>query len=593
MQDAFHLTPINGDGQLLHKAISSARNENLPLFHENNFRVQDGNPLLPAIESLAGYQQGPSFEATNYLLGNEIAFPYEQHDNVFPAAVGLTIPQNYHESSQTGGFQDIFFSPTDLYFNELCNFHTNYLQAASIQNLDHTTNSLINHQSIGYPFGSPFGIQTPYPQISLPELFESPSDSSHSSMVRNFGYLTHQVAHQAPITHGPLWLHQLLQNREENIANMMQEIPPRNSNPEFSQTANAKKLHKNSLQFSGPSNPFLPPSDLKSAVIDTERGLSTKKKYDDKNLAKTSIKRMRIVYQREIEVFRNTEEKRRQIIPTMKKNFRVDFGEDQKLMSIKPIWCRFELRKIDPEMEKATDIKILEFGANFEKEVKEHIEEIKKGMKVFPLNDIKSVGAQIAKMKYRLFYSITSIRWDKYDGVTDKILNIINKMKLFQKKKAVKPYIKKNIQDLSILAIVLMKVISLFFSEHEKSILFGDEANILQYLEEFWETCFEKKPDLIKFCQSIGADSIFAIKKCLSTGIKQYGGLDTIFDKLKIEVLGSSMRATKKLQFTWNLISIRFGIFYPKKIIRVRNAEPKLSLINFIEGALLYFIMRS
>ncbi|KAI8447845.1 hypothetical protein BY996DRAFT_745845 [Phakopsora pachyrhizi] len=546
--------------------------------------------ITQPVEAVVRQQLVPGCEKDNYLLDNEIPFPYEQYDD-FWSFTGESQPK----LSPPGGYQDLPSNPTDVYFNELYDLHANYLQDKNTQRTDQNTNNLINHQPLSNPFEYTFGIETPTPQIFQSKIPKIAYDSGQSSFASNLGYLTNQLTHQAPVTHELCGTLQLEHKREETNANLMPTLPPGNSNMKFSQTGDAKNLDKERLKFSEPSYDVSQSSYSKTAEIDSKKSPLLKTTNDDRNLAETSKKRKRQAFKKKIEAHENTVENRKQIIATLTRKFRVDFGEDKKLMSVKPIWRRFPPKVNILDQEKAADIRILEFGAIFDKEAKDQIEEIKKGMKVFTIDDKKNISAQKYKMKSRLFNSITSIRWDKYNSndLEDAISKLTSKIDIPSEKGVYAPSIKSNFEDLSIITTILMKIIASIFSGHKKSIHFGNEVKIFQYLENFWKTCFAKNPDLKIFCQSIGAILDSAIEKCLSIGINKSKGLQTIFESVKINVLGNGMRAETKLKFAWSLISVRFGIFYPKKTLRLQYSDPSSSLINFIESALLYFIMRS
>ncbi|CAH7682631.1 hypothetical protein PPACK8108_LOCUS15646 [Phakopsora pachyrhizi] len=523
--------------------------------------------ITQPVEAVVRQQLVPGCEKDNYLLDNEIPFPYEQYDD-FWSFTGESQPK----LSPPGGYQDLPSNPTDVYFNELYDLHANYLQDKNTQRTDQNTNNLINHQPLSNPFEYTFGIETPTPQIFQSKIPKIAYDSGQSSFASNLGYLTNQLTHQAPVTHELCGTLQLEHKREETNANLMPTLPPGNSNMKFSQTGDAKNLDKERLKFSEPSYDVSQSSYSKTAEIDSKKSPLLKTTNDDRNLAETSKKE-------------RGRQNRKQIIATLTRKFRVDFGEDKKLMSVKPIWRRFPPKVNILDQEKAADIRILEFGAIFDKEAKDQIEEIKKGMKVFTIDDKKNISAQKYKMKSRLFNSITSIRWDKYNSndLEDAISKLTSKIDIPSEKGVYAPSIKSNFEDLSIITTILMKIIASIFSGHKKSIHFGNEVKIFQYLENFWKTCFAKNPDLKIFCQSIGAILDSAIEKCLSIGINKSKGLQTIFESVKINVLGNGMRAETKLKFAWSLIST----------LRLQYSDPSSSLINFIESALLYFIMRS
>ncbi|KAI8456510.1 hypothetical protein BY996DRAFT_6966428 [Phakopsora pachyrhizi] len=469
------------------------------------------------------------------------------------------------------------------------NLHTNILQAENIQHLHQTTDNLVNHQSISYPFDYPLGIKTPAPQISQPEELESPSDFNHMGFEPNFGYLTNYLNHQGPTTHESFGLHQLEQNREEIDSNLMQATPHGISKI----GGNANNLDEETLQFSGPSHHFTPSSDSETAVIHIEKARLMNNNDDVENLAVNSKKRIREALDKKLNVLESTEENRKKIIATLKNNFRVDFGEGQKLMSRKPIWCLYQPAKYVLDQEKATDIRILEFGAKFNEEAKKQIENIKKELKVSTIYDEYLIWAQNAKMRRRLYYSIKSIRWEGYNDLTGKISEIISEIDLYLGEGVDTSSAQRKMEDISIIATVLMKVISSFFSDHENSNLFGDETNIFHYLKEFWKICFAKTQDPIFFCQSIGPNQGLAAEKCQPIGYRKVKDLNSIFEKLKKAVLRTRMGALASMQLTWNLISVRFGVFYSEKTIRMRNASPNCNMTNFFERALLYFIMIS
>ncbi|KAI8448272.1 hypothetical protein BY996DRAFT_555010 [Phakopsora pachyrhizi] len=503
------------------------------------------------------------------------------YDNFWSFDGGFTHHYNQPESPQLGGFQEFSLSPTDVYFDEMYNFHTNVLQAESNQHMDQTTINLFNHQSIINPFEYPFAIKAPVAQIAASEITKSPFDSSHSSLEPNFEYLTPQVAHQAPINHNLPVLRQLEQNREDFNAALMQVMPPGSLNIEFSQIRNPKNLDENLLDVPGPSYPMPLSIYSETTEIDAEKGPLLRKIDGDKGMFETSKKRTSAALKTILKTFESTEEKKKQIVAILTENFGRYFGEDQPL-AMKPIWRRYIHKRIISVQEEATDIRILEFGAKFDKGARKQIDEIKKGMRVSPMNNRKNICAQKLRMKVRLFYSITSIKWDLNNDLADKILKLVKKIEIPSGTDLVISCVHKNIEDIIIIATVIMKVISLFFSDHKNSNLFGDETNVLQYLGNFWINCFEKNPV---------ENSSLIINKGLSVGNINYSGLQTIFLNLKTGVLLQKLRPVKKLQLTWSLISVRFGIFYPEKQTPV--AEPNSTLINFIEGALLYFFMRS
>ncbi|CAH7678553.1 hypothetical protein BY996DRAFT_6966611, partial [Phakopsora pachyrhizi] len=589
MQDAFHFAPLDGYEQQLPRAVTptSARGDYLPLTHENNFIYQGDNPLLPAVETVAGQPQSPGFDINNYLLDDEALLPHGLHDSFWSSAAGRTHHQNQPELAQPGGFLNLLSSSTDVYFNDMYNLHTNILQAENIQHLHQTTDNLVNHQSISYPFDYPFGIETPAPQISQPEELESHSDFNHMGFEPNFGYLTNYLNHQGPTTHESFGLHQLEQNREEIDSNLMQAMPHGISKI----GGNANNLDEETLQFSGPSHHFTPSSDSETAVIHIEKARLMNNNDDVENLAVNSKKRKRKALNKKSNVLKSTIENRKQIIATLKKNFRVDFGEGQKLMNSKPIWRLDSPPECFLDEGKATDIKILEFGAKFNKEAKKQIEDIVKEMKVSTIHNKKAIWSQNAKMRRRLFYNIESIRWDGYDDLTGKISKMISEIDLSLRPGAKKSFAQRKMEDISIIAIVLMKVISSFFSDHEHSNLFGDEIKIFHYLEECWKICFAKTPDLNFFYQSIGPNQGPVAEEYLPMRIVKRNDLNSLFKKLKGEVLGARMGASRKMQLAWNLISVRVGVFYPEKTARLRDSSVTWSMINFFERALLYFIM--
>ncbi|CAH7684827.1 expressed protein, partial [Phakopsora pachyrhizi] len=466
-------------------------------------------------------------------------------------------------------------------------------QTESIQHFDQTTSDLINHQSTSYPISYPFEIQNQAPQIAQSAILKSADDSSHSSFGASSGYLTHHLTHQVPATVDTLGLHQFEQSREKMNANLMPEIHPGNLNLKFGHTENAKGLNEETLQFSGPSYPILPSSDSVAAGTDTPSGRLMKTKDGNKNLAGTSKKRKKNALNEKFDVFESTEENRKRIIATLNEKFWVDYGEDPKLMSSKPIWRRFNPIKINPDDEKAADIRILNFGADFDKEAEEQIKQIKEEIVSLQIDEKKAKTKQTYITKRRLFSSIDSIMWDDNSDMIKKVLELTSEIDITSVKEADQFYTKRNIGELSVIATVFMKAISSFFLHHKNSNLFGNDLNIYQYLREIWKTSFSKTQDLRSFCQSMGEKSDLEIARCLSLGFKKDRGLKAVVDALKYEASKNDLKVMEKLRFSWDLVSVRFGVFYPEKTLRLSRAESYYSLINFIESALLYFMMKS
>ncbi|KAI8445826.1 hypothetical protein BY996DRAFT_7911168 [Phakopsora pachyrhizi] len=591
MQDALHLFPIDSDGQRQPRTVALTRNEDLLPLHKDNLNGQVGNPLLPAVEPGARQQQGTGSETNSYLSSNGINFPYGQYNSFWPSAEGVAHHQNQLKSPEPDGFTALTLSQIDKHRNKNYNLHPSYLQAGSNQLVGQTTDNLMSHQPKSYPLGHPFWKGTPAFQIAQPAISKSPYDSTHISLAPNFGCLTEGLVQQVPTTYGPLNVYPIEKNRKEINANSMQADPLDELNSKFTQIGNTKHLDGKTLRLSRPSHRLSPSSDSEATVNKIETSRFMKIKDNDTNLAITSKKRKR-TRGAKIEVFQDTVENRELIIASMKKNFWVHFG-DNKSMSAKPIWFRPSRKKFNTELEKATDISILNFGANFDKQAEEQVKEIAKEMSDFTMSDKKITAPQISKMKIRLYHSIQSIRWNTPHRIADNIPQIMNKISYSFEKKVVPAHVRKNITNLSNIATIFMKVISSFFSHHGELDLFGDEKDILHYLEIFWETCITEKQDMRVFCQSIGAVSNSAIKKCLSIGLTNNVGLDSIFERLQKEVFNSSLKSIVCLQLAWSLVSIRFGVLYPRKTLRLQKSNPKSSLIVFVENALMYFIMRS
>ncbi|KAI8449344.1 hypothetical protein BY996DRAFT_7489904 [Phakopsora pachyrhizi] len=386
-------------------------------------------------------------------------------------------------------------------------------------------------------------------------------------------------------------MHLLEQNRDEVNANLIKAKPIGKFNPKSSKIVNAKNSDGTTLRSSRPLRRVIQfsDSDVTARKIETYR--LKRIKDNDKNLAGTSKKRKKETGEANIEVFQDTIENKELIIASLKKNFWVDSGHD-KLMSSNIILLSHLLKKVNLDLEKVTDINILNFGAKFDKQAEEQVEEITKGISFFPMNDGKNVSLQIFKMKYRLHYSIKSIRWNKYDDFVDNISQIFPKInsdfdEMFHSGA------QKNIENFSTIATIFMKVISSFFSHHKNSDRFGNEEDIIDYLKIFWKTCITRNQDLQSFCKSIGASSESAKERCLSTGLENNGGLGSIFERLERDVFSTHMNSKVRLQLAWSLVSVRFSFFYPEKVLRLKKSNTKHSLISLVENALLYFIIRS
>ncbi|CAH7690776.1 expressed protein [Phakopsora pachyrhizi] len=150
------------------------------------------------------------------------------------------------------------------------------------------------------------------------------------------------------------------------------------------------------------------------------------------------------------------------------------------------------------------------------------------------------------------------------------------------------------IENISIIGIHIMKIISKKYRKNPVSEKFGNDQSLIEYTKRFWEFCFDDngvtEGGLKLFFKSIkDGNSEDDINRFLSMGFTKSRNIPAkIFLEISSKIKKNPDRE-RIYMFAWYFTFFRTEVYYPELVLKA-NYKPGNYLKQFIEGGILHII---
>ncbi|CAH7687123.1 expressed protein [Phakopsora pachyrhizi] len=189
--------------------------------------------------------------------------------------------------------------------------------------------------------------------------------------------------------------------------------------------------------------------------------------------------------------------------------------------------------------------------------------------------------------------NVSRIQWSTHSAMKKEICLFAKKFN-FNNEEEKKKYTTDHMENISIMGITFMKIISKKYPKDKVSEEFEKEESLINYTKKFWAYCFSdnegKEEALEEFFMSIreGTSKDYVKIVMQSEFLMEDIKPDQIISFIRKKITSRTYREQVYL-FAWHFSYIRTVFYYPELLSNIKN-NPENLLRKFIDSGILYFL---